>query len=76
MRANLRWWNATNEIEREDLVRANGTSYSELHQLRYLDVVRQRKIDPMHNILLGTSSKFVMISKEEEYFPNVNSKKM
>lgn len=76
MRVDLRWQIATNEIETEDLVRANGTSYSELHQLRYIDVVRQRIIDPMHNIRLGTCSKLVMIWKEEGYFANVNPEKM
>ncbi|KAG2200645.1 hypothetical protein INT47_005801 [Mucor saturninus] len=76
LRAALRWRNATTEKEREDLVKANGTRYSELHRLGYFDVVRQSIIDPMHNLLLGTCSRFVKIWKEEGYFTKVNLEKM
>ncbi|KAG2192124.1 hypothetical protein INT47_010712, partial [Mucor saturninus] len=76
LRAALRWRNATTEKEREDLVKANGTRYSELHRLGYFDVVRQSIIDPMHNLLLGTCSRFVKIWKEEGYLTKVNLEKM
>ncbi|KAG2191694.1 hypothetical protein INT47_012049 [Mucor saturninus] len=72
LRAALRWRNATTEKEREDLVKANGTKYSELHRLGYLNVVRQSIIDPMHYFLLSRCSRSVKIWKDEGYFPKVN----
>ena len=45
--------------QQAELLSKNGVRYSLLLELPYLDIVRFHTIDPMHNILLGTS-KHVM----------------
>ena len=42
--------------ERDVFFRMHGVRYSELNRLPYFDPIRMTIIDPMHNILLGTSS--------------------
>ena len=42
-----------------------GVSYSELLRLPYFDIVEYHVIDPMHNVLLGTS-KYLMIMWKDD----------
>ena len=46
---------ANTATERKKLEKDYGVRYSELHRLSYFDPIRMHVVDPMHNLLLGTS---------------------
>lgn len=74
--AAIQWSQAKTPEDRFRLEKNNGTRYSELHRLKYFDVVKQTVIDPMHNLLLGTCKRMVDCWKKQGFFSNDNLKKM
>ena len=53
------WLTATNAAAQEAFEKESGVRWSQLHRLPYFDLVRCTVVDPMHNLLLGTT-KFMM----------------
>ena len=43
--------------QQNECLSKNGVRYSVLLDLHYLDIVKNHIIDPMHNLLLGTTVK-------------------
>ena len=46
--------------------------YSEFLKLSYFDIIRCHLIDPMHNLLLGTSKRMLLIWKENGLLQNAS----
>ena len=51
----LKALNAATQTKRQEIEKANGSRFSELHRLSYFDPVRMHTVDPMHNLYLGTA---------------------
>ena len=49
--------NANSKAEQDRIMHDCGVRYSALLRLPYLDPVRFHVVDPMHNLLLGTSKQ-------------------
>ena len=50
--------------ERHKIEQAYGARFTELLRLPYFDTVRFSIVDPMHNVLLGTTKQIVTLWKE------------
>ncbi|OAD67409.1 hypothetical protein PHYBLDRAFT_102124, partial [Phycomyces blakesleeanus NRRL 1555(-)] len=50
-----KWRCAITKVERKRLEKENGVCWSELHSLKYFNLVKCTLIDPMHNLFLGTA---------------------
>ena len=59
------WKHAKTQVERHKIEREYGVRFTELLRLPYLDSVHFSVVDPMHNILLGTTKLMIVIWKEK-----------
>ena len=64
-RKGMEWKHAKTQVERSKIEREHGVRYTELLRLPYFDSARFSVIDPMHNILLGTTKLMITIWKEK-----------
>lgn len=55
----LAWKAAVNAAQRTELVKQNGTRWSQLHLLDYFEPVRFTVFDSMHNLYLGTCKRIM-----------------
>ena len=60
----LEWKHAKTLSVRQKIEQEYGVRYTELLRLPYFDTVRFSVVDPMHNILLGTTKLMVTLWKE------------
>jgi len=56
---------AKTATRQHELQKLNGVRYSELLRLPYLDIIENHVVDPMHNLLLGTSKHMMRMWKEQ-----------
>ena len=63
---------ANTATKRDEIEKKYGVGYSELLMLPYIDVVNFHVIDPMHNLLLGTTKHITSLWKDLGYFNNEN----
>ena len=61
----LEWKLAKTQTERQRIERESGIRYTELLRLPYFDSAHFGVIDPMHNMLLGTTKRMITIWKEK-----------
>lgn len=64
-RKGMEWKHAKTQVEHSKIEREHGVHYTELLRLPYFDTAHFSVIDPMHNILLGTTKLMVTIWKEK-----------
>lgn len=64
--AALKYRNCNTRDQQKEIEKHNGVRYSVLLELPYFDPPRMSTIDPMHNLLLGTSKHMMEIWKKLE----------
>lgn len=64
-RKGMEWKHAETQVEHSKIEREHGVHYTELLRLPYFDTAHFSVIDPMHNILLGTTKLMITIWKEK-----------
>ena len=66
-RKGMEWKHAKTQVERHKIEREYGVRFTELLRLPYFDSIRFSVVDPMHNILLGTTKLMITIWKENKF---------
>lgn len=60
----MEWKHAKTQSQRNSIEREHGVRYTELLRLSYFNPARFTVVDPMHNVLLGTSKLMITLWKE------------
>ena len=66
----FKWKHAQSLAERHIIEKDHGVRFTELLRLDYFETVRFSVVDPMHNILLGTTKHMITIWKEKKLLPH------
>lgn len=66
-RKGMEWKHAKTQVERQKIERESGVRFTKLLRLPYFNSARFSVVDPMHNILLGTTKLMITIWKEKAF---------
>ena len=72
----MEWKYAKTQVERQRIEKEYGVRFSELLRLPYFDSARFSVVDPMHNILLGTTKLMLTIWKEKSLLTTADFEKI